>query len=241
MRLLAIDTATEACSVAVRTPQGVFERWVEAPREHGDRVLGMVDAALEEAGIAAADLDLIAFGRGPGAFTGVRIATALVQGMAAALDRPVVAVSTLATIAQGVHRRSGYPRVLAALDARMGEVYWGAWTLDEGGVMRAADEECVGAPSAVPLPEGSGWVGAGTGWSRYEDVLTERIGDALLTCLGHALPAARDLLPAAAAAYTAGEAVPADQALPVYLRDRVAERPRRARDGATGTSPQADQ
>ncbi len=238
MKLLAIDTATEACSVAVQTPQGVFERWVEAPREHGDRVLGMVDAVLDEAGIAAADLDVIAFGRGPGAFTGVRIATALVQGMAAALDRPVVPVSTLAAIAQGVHRRTGHGRVLAALDARMGEVYWGGWVLDEGGVMRAIDEECVVAPSAVPLPPGAGWAGAGTGWSRYEDILTERIGDALETCLGHALPAARDLLPAAAAAYTAGEAVPAEQALPVYLRDRVAERPQR---GATVTPPRADQ
>lgn len=227
MRLLAIDTATEACSVAVQTPQGVFARWIEAPREHGDRVLGMVDEVLGEAGIAAADLDCIAFGRGPGAFTGVRIATALVQGMAAALDRPVVPVSTLAAIAQGVHRRTSHQRVLAALDARMGEVYWGACVLDEGGVMRTADEECVAAPSAVPLPAAPGWVGAGTGWSRYEEILTERIADALETCLGHALPVARDLLPAAAAAFGAGEAVPAEQALPVYLRDRVAERPRR--------------
>ncbi len=227
MRLLAIDTATEACSVAVQTPKGVFEHWVEAPREHGDRALGMVDAVLGEAGITAADLDTIAFGRGPGAFTGVRIATALVQGMAAGLDRPVVPVSTLAAIAQGVHRRTGHRRVLAALDARMGEVYWGAWTLDEGGVMRATDEECVVPPSAVPLPSGSGWAGAGTGWSRYENLLTERIGAQLAICLGHALPAARDLLPTAAAAYAAGEAVPAEQALPVYLRDRVAERPQR--------------
>lgn len=227
MRLLAIDTATEACSVALQTPQGVFEQWIEAPREHGDRVLGMVDAVLEEAGIVAADLDCIAFGRGPGAFTGVRIATALVQGMAAALDRPVVPVSTLAAIAQGVYRRTGHQRVLAALDARMGEVYWGACVLDDGAVMRVIDEECVVAPAAVPLPSGSEWVGAGTGWSSYEAILTERIGDALATSLGHALPAARDLLPAATAAYAAGEAVQAERALPVYLRDRVAERPRR--------------
>lgn len=227
MRLLAIDTATEACSVAVQTPRGVFEQWIEAPREHGDRVLGMVDAVLDEAGVVAADLDCIAFGRGPGAFTGVRIATALVQGMAAALDRPVVPVSTLAAIAQGVYRRTGHRRVLAALDARMGEVYWGACVLDDGGVMRVTEEECVVTPSAVPLPHGSEWAGAGTGWSRYEDILTARIGAALATSLGHELPAARDLLPAAAAAYATGEAVSAEQALPVYLRDRVAERPRR--------------
>jgi tRNA threonylcarbamoyladenosine biosynthesis protein TsaB len=157
----------------------------------------------------------------------VRIATALVQGMAAALDRPVVPVSTLAALAQGVYRRTGHQRILAALDARMGEVYWGAWALDEEGVMRAADEECVAAPDAVPLPAGSGWAGAGTGWSRYEEVLTARVGDALAVCLGHALPAALDLLPTAAAAVAAGEALPAEQALPVYLRDRVAERPKR--------------
>lgn len=234
MRLLAIDTATEACSVAVQTPQGVFERWIEAPREHGDRVLGMVDAVLDEGGIAAADLDAIAFGRGPGAFTGVRIAAGLVQGMAAALDRPVVPVSTLAAIAQGVHRRTGHERVLAALDARMGEVYWGAYVLDETGVMQAVDEECVIGPSSVPFPEGVGWAGAGTGWSRYDGVLTERVGDALAVRLGHALPEARDLLPAAAMAYAAGKAVPAEQALPVYLRDRVAERPRRPAERSSG-------
>ena len=227
MNLLALDTATEACSVAMMASDRVFARWAEAPREHGDRVLGMVDEVLAEAGLRPVDLDAIAFGRGPGAFTGVRIATGLIQGMASALERPVVPVSTLAALAQGVYRRDGHERVLAAIDARMGEVYWGAYALDEAGVMIARGEECVVAPDAVPLPEGGDWVSAGTGWARYPDALGARLGSALAGDSGHALPEARDMLPLAAREFAAGRAVDAAEALPVYLRDRVAEPSRR--------------
>lgn len=223
---LALDTATEACSVALGVGDAVHERWIEAPREHGDRVLVMIEALLAEAGIRRSAIDLIAFGRGPGAFTGVRIAVGLVQGIAGGLDRPVVPVSTLAGIAQGVHRRTGHERVAAAIDARMGEVYWGPYAISTNGVMEAVVEECVAPPGAVPIPSGDGWAGAGTGWARYPDELAARLGGALRTDLGRALPAARDMLPLADAAVAAGQAVGAAEALPVYLRDRVADRPR---------------
>lgn len=223
MNLLALDTATEACSVALQTDDGVYHRWAEAPREHGDRVLAMIDAVLAEAAIARADIDLLVFGRGPGAFTGVRIATGLIQGIASGLDRPVVGVSTLVALAQGVHRRHGHEHVLAALDARMGEVYWGACALDDDGVMTPQGEECVVAPASVPLPPGNtSWVGAGTGWQQYPEVLCQRIDMDAGSNLGRTLPEARDLLPAAARAWQNGEAVVAAEALPVYLRDRVA-------------------
>ncbi len=226
MNRLALDTATEACSVAVAVGDAVHERWEEVPREHGDRVVGMIDAVLAEGGVDRSAIDGLAFGRGPGAFTGVRIAVGLVQGIATGLDLPVVPVSTLAAIAQGVHRRTGDERILAAIDARMGEVYWGAYTVGDDGVVAAAGEECVAAPDAVPLPPGDGWVGAGTGWARYPEALGNRVGKRLARDLGHALPAARDMLPLAAADFAAGRGVDAEAALPVYLRDRVAERPR---------------
>lgn len=226
MRLLALDTATEACSVALADGDAIHERWVEAPREHGDRLFAMIEAVLADAGLGATELDALAFGRGPGAFTGVRIATGVAQGIAAGLELAVLRVSTLAALAQGVYRRHGHARVLAALDARMGEVYWGAYALDDAGVMRALAEECVAPPDAVPVPAGDGWYGAGTGWARYPQALARRAGPALAGDLGRALPAARDLLPAAAADFMAGLAVPPAEALPVYLRDRVADKPR---------------
>ena len=226
MKLLALDTATEACSVALDADGRVYARWVEAPREHGERLLAMIDEVLAEAGLRPGDLDLLAFGRGPGAFTGVRIATAAIQGIAYGLDRPVVPVSDLAALAQGALRRHGAGAVVAAIDARMGEVYWGAYRADDAGLMVPVLEERVARPEAVEWPEGSGWHGLGTGWETHGSILERTGGDRLAANLGRALPDARDMLPLARAARARGEAVDAAQALPVYLRDRVAERPR---------------
>lgn len=226
MRLLAIDTATEACSAALEIDGAVSERWVEAPREHGDRLLAMIDELLVEAGITATALDALAFGRGPGAFTGVRIATGVAQGVAYALDLPVLRISTLATLAQGAYRGHGAAQVVAAIDARMGEVYWGAFAADTDGTMRPVQGEQVAAPDAVEVPPGTGWYGVGTGWAAHDAVLARRLGPALAADLGGTLPRAGDMLPLARAAWAAGEAVTAAAAVPVYLRDRVADKPR---------------
>jgi len=226
MRLLAIDAATEACSAALEADGGVHARWAEAPREHGDRLLGMIDEVLAEAGIGAAQLDALAFGRGPGAFTGVRIATSAAQGIAFGLDLPVLPISTLAALAQRAWREQASRRVVPAIDARMGEVYWGAFELDDAGVMQSVIEEMVAAPEAVQWPDGDGWYGTGTGWVTYGEVLSAAGGAAVAGDLGRALPDARDMLVLAQAAWKRGEAVDAASALPVYLRDRVANKPR---------------
>ncbi len=226
MRLLALDTATEACSVALRVDDAVYTRWVEAPREHGDRLLAMIDEVLAEADLTADALDVVAFGRGPGAFTGVRIAVSAAQGIAYGLDRPVVPVSDLAALAQGAHREHGARAVLAAIDARMGEVYWGAYRLDDNGLMTAVQEEAVAPPERVPWPEGADWLGVGTGWASYAEHLSDAAGDRLRANQGRALPHARDIAELAARAWQHGEVVTATQALPVYLRDRVADKPR---------------
>jgi tRNA threonylcarbamoyladenosine biosynthesis protein TsaB len=133
MRILAIDTSGEACSAALLTEKGLQQRLALEPRRHADLILGMVAALMEEADLRLRDLDALAFGRGPGSFTGVRIATAVVQGLAFGADLPVVPVSTLAGLAQGQHRRQGARQCLAALDARMGELYWGRYVLDSSG------------------------------------------------------------------------------------------------------------
>jgi Inactive homolog of metal-dependent proteases, putative molecular chaperone len=162
--LLALDTATEACSVALLHDGKVTSHYEVIPRMHAQKLLPMIKQLLANSGVALNALDAIAFGRGPGAFTGVRIAIGVVQGLAFALERPVLPVSNLAALAQGALREHGVQQVAAAIDARMDEVYWGCYKA-EAGEMRLQGLEAVLPPERVALPEGSSgdWFGAGTG------------------------------------------------------------------------------
>jgi tRNA threonylcarbamoyladenosine biosynthesis protein TsaB len=216
--LLALDTATEACSVALLHEGKVISHYEVIPRLHAQRLLPMIQTLLAEAGIALSAVDALAFGRGPGAFTGVRIAVGVVQGLAFALQRPVLPVSTLATIAQRAHREHGVEQVAAAIDARMDEVYWGCYRLHEG-EMQLAGIEAVLPPEQASLPRDSAgqWFGAGTGWGYGARIAVSPAGtDAAL------LPHAEDLLRLAGFAWHRGEALEADQTQPIYLRDNVA-------------------
>lgn len=217
--LLAFDTATEACSVALLHEGRVLSHYEVAPRLHAQRLLPMIQALLAEAGIGLSALDAIAFGRGPGAFTGVRIAVGVVQGLAFALDRPVLPVSNLAMLAQRAYRETGSKQVASAIDARMDEVYWGCYRLEQG-EMRLAGSEAVLPPERAELPRGASgaWAAAGTGWGTHAG----RIGLQPSLVLGELLPDAQDLLTLAGFAWARGEALPAEQAQPVYLRDKVA-------------------
>jgi tRNA threonylcarbamoyladenosine biosynthesis protein TsaB len=222
MRLLAIDTAAEACSAALLVDGEVQSRYLYAPRQHGELILSLMDQLLVEAGLALRDLDALAFGRGPGAFTGVRIATGVVQGAAFGADLPVVAVSNLAALAQRHFREQGRRRVLAAFDARMGEVYWGAFAIDPAGLARPQGEEQVALPAAVVVPEGGDWHGAGSGWGTHVEALRLRVGTALASVTADLLCHAQDVALLGAAYLEEGGARVAEQALPVYLRDQVA-------------------
>lgn len=183
----------------------------------------MIDSLLAEAGLARSALDGLAFGRGPGSFTGVRIACGVVQGLALGLDLPVAPVSSLAALAQGAYRERAQTTVAAAIDARMGEVYWGAYRLDDQGVMQLQGEEAVLKPQQVRLADASGadWFGAGSGWASYGEALRAACGAQLHAAEGAAYPFAEDLLPAAVLAFQTGQTVVAEQALPVYLRNQV--------------------
>lgn len=217
MKLLAFDTATDRCTVAVWIDGAVCER-EEIGQRHAERILVLIDEVLAEAGIALRDADAIAFGRGPGSFTGLRISAGVAQGLAFGADVPVVPVSSLAAIAQGVDA----PRVIAALDARMQQVYWGAYVKDAGGVAAPDGAELVVAPADVPMPAGRGWIGAGSGWDRYAETLTSRLGERLAQWLPVQLPHARFIAELAVPEVRAGRAVAPERALPVYLRDNVA-------------------
>jgi tRNA threonylcarbamoyladenosine biosynthesis protein TsaB len=221
VRLLAIDTSGEACSAALLSDSSVLQRFSREPRRHGALILGMAEDLLAEAGIALSQLDALAFGRGPGSFTGVRIAVAVTQGLAFGADLPVVPVSTLAGLAQGHYRRKAVERSLVALDARMGELYWGAYVLDGGGLMRLSGFEEVAAADRVTIPAGEGWQGVGSGWAAYGEVLRRRSAGCLEGVDADALCESRDIAALGAADFRAGLAVAAEQALPVYLRDRV--------------------
>lgn len=220
MNIIAIDSATEACSVAIATEHGTWSRFRETARGHSGLLLAMVEEVMTEVGIGRGELDYVAFGRGPGSFTGVRIAAGVAQGLAYGLGLPVAPVSTLAAIAQRAHRELGTVRAAVAIDARMGEVYWGAYTL-EAGVMTPVVDEAVVPPEQVEVPPGTGWEGVGTGWGAYPDVLAERLGNALNGAGRVLLPSALDLIAPAAELIGRGGAVAPAQAQPVYLRDRV--------------------
>ena len=190
---------------------------------HSERILDMVHEALAEAGLALTQLDVLAFGRGPGLFTGLRIGAGVAQGLAFGADLPIVPVSSLAALAQG----QSAPRVLAAFDARMHQVYLGAYARAANGLVGLVESEAVVVPGMAPLPVAPDWVGAGSGWDEYHVELLRRFGDRVSTWCRDAHPHAADLARLGAAAYAAGAAVPVEQALPVYLRDEVAIKPRK--------------
>lgn len=217
--LLALDTATEACSVALLYQGKTYHHSEVIPRLHAQKLLPMIQQVIAEAGITLSDLDALAFGRGPGAFTGLRIATGVVQGLAFALDRPVIAISNLALLAQSAWRLYQAEYVAAAIDARMDEIYWGCYQL-QNGEMCLLEKELVIAPELVKLTPAlmeKPWFGAGSGW-RYSSIIPMSCHKVDISLL----PDAQDLLTLGLLAWQRGEVLAAEEASPIYLRDNVA-------------------
>jgi tRNA threonylcarbamoyladenosine biosynthesis protein TsaB len=225
MRILAIDTTTEACSAALLVGDTIFARCEEPGRGHSDRILGMVDEVLAEAGIALSALDGIAAGIGPGAFTGVRISIAVAQGLAFGAALPVVPISGLEALAFARMQR-GAAGVLACLDARMAEVYWGCYRASPQLGLVASAAAAVGSPASVRLPAealvpGGAYFGIGRGLAAYPQLLNLPglkcdPGDQ------RALPDARAMAHLGAVRLGAGEGVDPGALTPLYLRDNVA-------------------
>lgn len=223
MKLLAFETSTEACSVALWLDGRVHERFEVAPRRHAELSLPWADDLIAEAGIAKSQLDAIAVGRGPGAFTGVRLAIALVQGIALALDRPVVTASTLAALAmRAVDGTVDGTPALAAIDARMGEIYVGAFEREGEGVKAVADE-WLGPPEEFEPPGSGGrWRGVGTGFAALDNALQRRLTSQLDVVDPAALPHAADVARLGAIAFARGQALAPELVEPAYLRNNVA-------------------
>jgi tRNA threonylcarbamoyladenosine biosynthesis protein TsaB len=221
MKLLAIDTATQRCSVALYLDGETVERAVDDPRAHADNVLPFVEQLLAGAAMSLAALDGIAFGRGPGGFTGLRVAAAVTQGLALGSDLPVAGISDLAALAHAALQAAGGSSVAAGLDARMGEIYYGIYRSGGQGV-EAIVEDRLARPEEVDIHTPGRAVGPG--WRAHFDALPPATRDALKIS-ADGPPAAHAVAALGAIEFAAGRGGPAETAVPVYLRDNVAKKP----------------
>lgn len=219
LKLLALDTSTEACSVALQVGADLLTLDEVCPQQHSKRVLPMVQQLLTLAGISLNQLDGIVFGRGPGSFTGVRIGVGVTQGLAFGADVPVYGVSTLAAMAQAAQRLYGATQVVAAIDARMAEVYIGSFVL-QNGLMQPRNGEVAIKPQDITGFGLNGEVYAvGTGWQTYTDALLQQQAAVIASDILY--PSAQDMLNLALPALSAGQFIAAELAEPVYVRDEV--------------------
>ena len=217
MRILALDTSTEYCSVALWQDGVVVERCELVGQKHSESLMAMLDALLHETEVKLTQLDGIAFGMGPGSFTGIRIACGVTQGLALGANLPVVGVCTLEALAEA----SGKSLVIAALDARMGEIYHAVYERQHDGWMTVSDP-CLCKPEYAPPVVGGDWFGVGSGFAAYDAVLEARYDGHLQGSNGAAVPQAAAIAALGAVQFARGRGVDAAEALPLYLRDKVA-------------------
>lgn len=226
-KILALDTSTENCSVALMVNDQLYTRSEIAPRDHTKKILPMVDEVLKEAGVSLQDLDALAFGRGPGSFTGVRIGIGIAQGLSFGAELPMIGISTLEAMAQASYRVNQSEQVVAAIDARMSEIYWGQYQREADGQWRAiaiddGQSECVIPPSELTahltVTDGC-WTQAGTGWEAYKEALNSL--PLTLSQGGVLYPEAQDIAFLAQFEWSKGNTVEAEHASPTYLRDKV--------------------
>ena len=221
MNLLAIDTSTDFCSVAASRGEALFSRHERAGQRQAEKILGMIEEVLAEARIALAQIHGIAYGEGPGSFTGLRIAAGVTQGLALARGVGVIGVGSLLALSEEAGSDAASARVIACLDAHMGEVYHAAYRRAGAGWEEvSAPGLC--RPEAVPLAPGGNWTGCGDGFAAYRERLAARLGERVSAIRPEVAPSARAVLKLAMPRFAAGEAKDAATAVPVYLRDKVA-------------------
>jgi len=240
LKLLAVETSTDACSAALFVDGRIREKFEIAPREHTKLILPMIDSLMADAQMKPQQLDAVALSRGPGSFTGVRIATGVAHGVAFGADIPIVLVSTLAAIAQDFFnyhnecaaqggasvagsRTLGATASFTAMDARMDEIFWGVYRRNGLGLAELIGEEAVTPASAAILPAVDGF-GVGSGWAVHGETLSDRLGDRLLGVEAQVWPRAACIAQLGAYDFANGLAVPVESAMPVYLRDKVAKK-----------------
>lgn len=225
MKIIALETTTEACSAALNIDGRVIERYRMAPREHNRIILPMIRELLDEAGLALREIDAIAFGRGPGSFTGVRIAAGVAQGLALSRELPLIPISTLAALSLEALEENPDATALAAIDARIGEVYFGSFRVKMGDVLEPIDPEVVILPDMVRTSSSGDRIGTGSGWMSYRNELAAALGQPDIMILVDRYPKASSIVRLAAPEFRMGHLMDPAAIEPVYLRNEVARKP----------------
>jgi tRNA threonylcarbamoyladenosine biosynthesis protein TsaB len=221
MNLLAIDTSTDFCSVAASRGEELVSRHEPAGQRQAEMILGMVEAVLVDARLELSQIDGIAFGAGPGSFTGLRIAAGVTQGLALARGLGVVGVGSMLALAEEASDEAAVARIICCLDAHMGEVYHAAYRR-AGARWEEVSAPGLYRPETVPVVSGGEWTGCGDGFAAYRESLAARLGGCVSEIRAGIYPTARAVLKLAMPRFAAGEAMDAAAAVPVYLRDKVA-------------------
>lgn len=221
MNLLALDTSTEYLSLAVSRNDQTFTFNEMVGQSHSQRTLPQIDALLQQAGLSLQDCDGIVFGAGPGSFTGLRIACGIAQGLAFGANLPVIGISTLLAVAQQCYDAFGATKIIACLDARMQEIYHAVYEKTATGWIEHHPAS-LEKPNAVANVTGNGWVGAGSGWQAYGDALTEHYAGQMQASYAHLTPDAATMLKLAQPLFASGKTIPAAEATPLYVRNKVA-------------------
>lgn len=223
MNILALDTCTESCSAALLYEGKLFNRVEMTQRGHSELILGMMDTLFKQAQTTISSVNVLAFGRGPGSFTGVRVGVGVAQGIAFARDIPVVAISSLAAVAQDAADKLQIEFIAVAMDARMGEIYCASYRVVEG-MVQLVDQERVCPPEDFLPASDQMWCGVGTGWGVYNEILRSNFGEKLEQVSIEHYPQSANIIKLAQVEIDAGQLLAAEQAMPVYLRNNVAKK-----------------
>lgn len=227
--ILALDTVTDACSVAVCTSGQIFSNFVVEPQAHSKLILSMIDELCIRAGIKLDDISAFAFGCGPGSFTGVRIGVSVVQGLAFGLNKPVIAVSSLQALAQQASNKHKVAHILPMIDARMHEVYWGEYILKTQGLVTVLREDSMQKPEELIFSQDVEYIAVGTGAIAYKDILTQ-YNTKLAFDQSIQYPLAQEIIPVALNRLQRGLITTAAEALPTYIRNEVAQKTKKNPD-----------
>jgi tRNA threonylcarbamoyladenosine biosynthesis protein TsaB len=224
MKLLALDTSHSACSLALMIDNEIYLSHHDAPMQQAKLVLPSLDALLQAHDITLKDLDALAFGCGPGSFTGVRIAASVMQGLAYATDLPLISISSLAATAQAAFDDLGWPNIMVGTDARIQEVYWGLYQANKNGLAELAGAEKVCPPQLINIPPGRDWYAVGNAWQEYAEAMLTKIAFTPPGIDTTRMPMANAVAKLAEAKFQKKEWVSLSDALPVYLRNNVASK-----------------
>ncbi len=221
MKLLALDTSSSACSIGLSIDGKITVREIEAPMQQAKIILPLIDELLRSENITINQVDAIAFGRGPGSFTGIRITVSVAQGLAYAIQKPLIPISSLAAIAQVAYQDRGLTKLWVAQDARIHEVYWALYEVESNHLVKLIDKERISRPEEMTIPDMTTWCGIGNAWDVYSHEIPFKPA---LIDTHYAVPMASAILTLAEAKFHQGETVSPEDALPVYLRDDVAKK-----------------